>query len=106
MEQTQTKISKYAAKQARLAADPNFGTVYAVVAEQAQIAAQVAEAVKAKTEQRLTREAADPERQARLDKIIKMQIEIRTLERRIETAKDHIVRLTAAIERQKELLLQ
>lgn len=59
MEQTQPKLSKYAAKQQRLATDPTFGTVYEAVAEQAQIASQTAEAVKAKTEQRLAREAAE-----------------------------------------------
>ena len=52
-------LSKYAAKQQRLATDPSFGTVYEVAAEQAQISAQVVEAIKAKTEQRLAREAAE-----------------------------------------------
>ena len=102
MEQAQTKLSKYAAKQQRLANDPGFGIDYQLTE---QVERQVEQAIKAKTEQRLAREAADPERQARLDKIIKMQIEIRTLERRIESAKAHIVKLTASIERQKELLL-
>lgn len=101
MEQTQTKLSKYAAKQQRLAEDPNFGTDYSD-----KIKDQIAAGIEAATARRQAMDASTPERQARLDKILKMQLEIRTLEHRIETATAHIVKLTAAIERQKELLLQ
>lgn len=98
MEQTQTKLSKYAAKQARLAADPNFGTTYEVKTREEELAEKQAAAQPI--------DVANHERQARLDKILKMQLEIRTLEHRIENATAHIAKLTAAIERQKELMLQ
>lgn len=101
MEQTQPKLSKYAAKQQRLATDPAFGTDYSV-----KIKDQIADGIEAATARREAMDKAKDERQARFDKIYKMQTEIHTLERRIETAKAHIVKLTAAIERQKELLLQ
>ena len=109
MEQTQTKLSKYAAKQARLATDPAFGTDYSD-----KIKDQIAAGIEAATARREAMDKTNTERhnadsaeqQARFDKIYKMQTEIHTLEHRIETAKAHIVKLTAAIERQKELLLQ
>lgn len=101
MEQAQTKLSKYAAKQARLATDPTFGTDYSD-----KIKDQIAAGIEAATVRRQAMDAASPERQTRLDKILKMQLEIRTLERRIENATAHIAKLTAAIERQKKLLLQ
>lgn len=102
MEQTQTKLSKYASKQARLATDPDFGTDYSDYSD--KIKDQIATGIDAATARSEAMDKA--EQQARFDKIYKMQTEIHTLEYRIETAKAHIVRLTAAIERQKELLLQ
>ena len=97
--ETQAKgLSKYAAKQQRLATDPTFGTTY--------IFDQISEAVKAKTEKRLAEEAekAAEERQVRLDKIVKMEIEVRTIERHIANSRAQIVKLQAAIARQRELL--
>jgi hypothetical protein len=102
MEQAQTKISKYAAKQERLATDPAFGTDYSDRFDKVQD--QIAAGIDAATARREA--AIKDEQQARFDKIYKMQAEIHTLEHRIENAKAHIVKLTAAIERQKELLLQ
>ena len=113
MEQAQTKLSKYAAKQQRLATDPTFGTDSSKISpgqagtnRPGTISLGLAGAIgiKSVTARREAMDAANPERQARLDKILKMQLEIRTLEHRIENAKAHIVKLTAAIERQKKLL--
>lgn len=101
MEQTQPKLSKYAAKQQRLATDPTFGNEY--------IFDQVSAAIK---EKEAKREAAAKEKEAkarelqqvRLDKILKMQLEVRQMERHIESLRAHIEKLQRAIERQKELL--
>ena len=101
MEQTQPKLSKYAAKQQRLATDPTFGTEY--IYDQIEAAIKEKEA-KREAEAEAKREAAKERQQVRLDKILKMQLEIRQMERHIESLRGHIEKLQRAIERQNELL--
>lgn len=104
MEQTQPKLSKYAAKQQRLATDPTFGNEY--------IFDQISAAIKEKDAKREAEEEAAKKKEAkakelqqvRLDKILKMQLEVRQMERHIESLRAHIEKLQRAIERQKELL--
>lgn len=87
MEQIQTKLSKYAAKQQRLAADPNFGTTYEV---------------KTREEERAEKQAAQPIDVAKVTaKIAAATADLHLLEAKIAKSRLNIERTLEVIKGQE-----